>query len=60
MPSEKDETWGSRFHWDKLRAIGNSRLVRMSILWLFVVPIAAKLLAPFAGPHTPACRPHHL
>lgn len=35
-----------------LRTLGNSRLVTTSIAWLFIVPIAAKLLAPFAGQHT--------
>ena len=52
MPSHNVETWDSRFHWGILRTLGNSRLVTSSIVWLFVVPIAAKLLAPFAGQHT--------
>ncbi len=52
MPAHDVESWDSRFHWGTLRALGNSRLVTSSIVWLFVVPIAAKLLAPFAGQHT--------
>ncbi len=45
--------WGERYlHWGNVRWIGNSRLVTSSVVWLFIVPIAAKLLAPFAGQHT--------
>lgn len=47
------ERWRERHvHWGMLRTLGNSRLVTSSIAWLFVVPIAARLLAPFAGRHT--------
>lgn len=42
--------WHRRLHWGLLRTVGNSRLVASSVVWLLVVPIAAKLLAPFAGP----------
>lgn len=45
-------SWVNGLHWGHLRALGNSRLVGSSIAWLFIVPIAAKLLAPFAGQHT--------
>ncbi len=52
MVDLKTATWDSGFHWGLLRALGNSRLVTFSFVWLLVVPIAAKLLAPFAGQHT--------
>lgn len=40
-----------QLHWGRLRWLGNSRVVKSSYLWFFVVPIAAKLIGPFAGTH---------
>lgn len=36
--------WGST--WADLRSFGNSRLIRTSYIWLFLVPAAAKVLDP--------------
>ncbi len=37
--------------WSTIRWLGNSRIVKTSYLWFFLVPMAAKLLGPFAGEH---------
>ncbi len=37
-----------RHSWGSVRGIGNSRMVKTSYVWLFVVPTAATLLLPFA------------
>lgn len=53
QPAKRFADWRERhLHWGILRVLGNSRLVTSSIAWIFIVPIAAKLLAPFAGQHT--------
>ena len=38
--------------WDALRSVGNSRLVKSSYAWLFVVPVAARILEPIAAKYT--------
>lgn len=37
------------FDWTTWRWLGRSKLVTSSIVWLFVVPVAAKILSPVAG-----------
>ena len=43
---------GQHIRWSPLRTFGNSKLVATSVIWLFFVPTAAKLLAPIAGERT--------
>ncbi len=38
--------WAKKFtNWDKLRAIQNSKIISSTYVWLFVVPLVAKLLS---------------
>lgn len=43
-------------HWGTLRILGNSKVVTSSLLWLFVVPVAAQILIPVAA-HNPITIP---
>lgn len=40
-----------KYSWNKLHTLGQSKIVKSSYIWLFIIPVAAKLLSPFAGEH---------
>jgi hypothetical protein len=40
-----------RITWSHLRWLGHNSAVKSSYIWLFVVPLAAKMLSPISGEH---------